>query len=93
MGRTPIHVTSPDKVPKEPHYAIFKFFSVSTSTYEANDGSESGVKYEAYLDKGAWIAEIEHLEKNRGYDCEPYVAVKVGAPAKPVLKVDVQEPQ
>lgn len=91
MG-VPIYVTSPDKVPNQPHYAIFKFFTVSVSVYEANDSSESGVRYEAYLDKADWVREIEHLEmKKRDYGSEPYVAVKVGAPAKPVTKIEVDE--
>jgi hypothetical protein len=93
MG-VPIHVDHPEKAPTQPHYAIFKFFTANTSTYDMNDGSVSGIRYEAYLTKADWIAEIEHLEKDRGHDREKYVAVKVSAPAKPTLRVevDVKEP-
>lgn len=88
MG-VPIYVTSPEKVPQQPHYAIFKFFSVSQSLYSENDSTTSGCTYEAYVDKNDWVREIEHLEKQRGYDRTRYVAVKVGAPAKPVTKIEV----
>lgn len=88
----PIHVTSPEKVPNQPHYAIFKFFSVSQSLYSPNDSSVDGCSYEAYLEKADWIREIEYLEGKRGaYNTVSYVAVKVGAPAKPVLKIEVEE--
>lgn len=89
----PIHVDSPKKVPAQPHYAIFKFFTANISC-DGNDSSVSGINYEAYLNKADWIAEIERLEKDRGHEREHYVAAKVSAPAKLTLrvKVEVDEP-
>lgn len=85
----PIHVTGKDKIPQQEHYAIFKFSSKSTSTYEANDGSVTVIDYEAYLDRGAWLAEIEHLEKDRGYGRAEYAAVVI-KPVKITTTIQVK---
>jgi hypothetical protein len=86
----PIFVTGKDKIPDKEHYAIFKFSTQSTSTYEANDGSVTVIGYEAYLDKGAWLAEIEHLEKlGRDYGHKEYAAVVI-KPVKVVSKIQVE---
>ncbi len=61
----PIHVGRPEDMPKQEHYAIFKFDTRSTSTYEMNDGSVTVIDYEAYTDRAAWMAEIEHLEERK----------------------------
>lgn len=88
MG-VPIHVTKKSQIPAQEHYAIFKFSSYSTSTYEANDGSVTVIDYEAYLDKASWLAEIEHLEMDRGYGRAEYAAVVI-KPAKISLNVQVK---
>lgn len=85
----PIHVDSKDKIPNQEHYAIFKFRSQSTSTYEANDGSVTVINYEAYLDRASWLAEIEHLEKKqKRYGDDAYVPLII-KPAKVTISVNV----
>jgi hypothetical protein len=87
MG-VPIHVTSKENAPKQEHYAIMKFDTRSTSTYEMNDGCISVIIYEAYLDRAAWLAEIEHLERDRGHGPTPYYACII-KPVEPKIKVSV----
>lgn len=82
-----IHVTSKHLAPDEEHYAIFKFFSVNTSTYEPNDGLLDGVSYEAYLNRQEWETEIKYL---MGKQIE-HIAVRVSKPVKPIVEIKISD--
>lgn len=84
-----IYVTSKDKVPKQEHWAIFKFSSITRTLYTENDDTQTIINYEAYLSRDAWLSEIEHLEKDRGYGANRnYVAVII-KPAKVNLSISI----
>jgi hypothetical protein len=81
----PIHVRKPSDMPPGEHYAILKFSTVPTSTYEADDQA-TVIDYEAYVDRKAWFDEIERLECKK--TCA-YKAVFIKA-AKVATKISVE---
>jgi hypothetical protein len=83
QGRT---VNGASDFPTEEHFAIIKYFTANTSTYELNDGSVSGCEYEVFTNKEAWLKEIEYLTRSQ----TPFNAMLV-KPAKVTVqtKIDV----
>lgn len=86
MRELPIHVKNLSEMPKDPHWVILKYKTITIPGYEGGSSSEDAVEYKAYLTKDAWQAAILELEER--YTKEPYTALEV-KPARVKRSVSV----
>jgi hypothetical protein len=88
-----IFVSTFDKMPKDPHFAIIKYSTVSTPSYDEGgpDGSQSIVEYQAYMDENDWKAAITELMVPKYGSVCKFTAIRVNpATIIPEFKVTIK---